>query len=293
MVELASAGQEELMRLSFAGDVLNSLWYAKKSFSEIGAGWQPGFMSAVGTDPMSNQMLDFLGDAKIDTTYVRRIVDHRPGLYMIHLDGAERSFSYWRDSSAAKLLAADEGFLNNAVDAADALYFSGITLAILSDGDRAAMLGALSKAKSAGKMVAFDPNIRPALWADADAMRDAIMQAASCSTLVLPSYDDEATHFGDASLEATAARYRNQGCQTVIVKNGEGDMYILHADQDFVLDTPTVALPLDTTGAGDSFNGAFLASYLTTGDVKLAARAGQACAAKVICHYGALMPLEA
>lgn len=292
MVELSSAGGEDLMRLSFAGDVLNSLWYAQSGFAQSSSNWTTGFLSAVGTDPMSEQMLSFLADANIDTASVRRISDRRPGLYMIHLDGAERSFSYWRDNSAAKLLAADTDHLIESIAQSDALYFSGITLAILSKQDRASMLAHLKAAADSGKLVAFDPNIRPALWSDETEMRDAITKAAGCASLVLPSFDDEAGNFGDANPEATAQRYQAAGCNLVIVKNGADDVLIANGDDRTTLDTPPVAQPVDTTGAGDSFNGAFLADYVEQMDLVAAVRAAQACSAKVICHYGALMPMS-
>lgn len=290
MVELSSAGDEGLMRLSFAGDVLNTLWYAQRRFVEPNMEWNAGFFSAVGEDPMSDQMLSFLNSAKIDTSGVRRIANRRPGLYMIHLDGAERSFTYWRDTSAARLLAADPAFLFEQIEHAEVLYFSGITLAILSPADRAHLLGALKSASKASKTVAFDPNIRPALWADDSEMREAVTAAAACSTLVLPSFDDEAACFGDENPAATALRYQSAGSSVVIVKNGPGDVLIADGDQRQTLDTPPVEKPIDTTGAGDSFNGAFLAEYVSSGDLVSSTRAAQACSAQVICYYGALMP---
>jgi 2-dehydro-3-deoxygluconokinase len=291
MVELSSAGEGGLMRLSFAGDVLNTLWYAQMGFAQFNQDWNAGFLSAVGSDPLSDQMLAFLAKAKLDTSDVRRIHDRRPGLYMIHLDGAERSFSYWRDTSAAKLLAADADHLGRAIDKAGALYFSGITLAILSKQDRETMLACLKAAVAAGKPVAFDPNIRPALWANAPEMREAITQAAGCATLVLPSFDDEANNFGDKDPEATALRYQAAGCDVVVVKNGAEDVLIADGNVRTTLETPPVHRPVDTTGAGDSFNGAFLADYLEQLDLVSAVRAAQSCSAKVICHYGALMPM--
>lgn len=291
MVELSSAGEQGLMRLSFAGDVLNTLWYAQSDFAQSDKKWNAGFLSAVGNDPMSDQMLTFLSDAKIDTASIRRVPDRRPGLYMIHLDGAERSFSYWRDTSAAKLLATDIDHLSHAIENADALYFSGITLAILSKQDRNAMLACLKIAADAGKLVAFDPNIRPALWSGGAEMRDAITQAAASATLVLPSFDDEANNFGDADPEATAKRYQAAGCNVVVVKNGAEDVLIADGENRKILATPPVETPLDTTGAGDSFNGAFLAEYVENMELAAAVRAAQACSAQVICHYGALMPM--
>ena len=103
MVELSQA-EGGLLRQSFAGDVFNSLWYARAG---LPAAWQVSFCSAVGADPTSDKMMNFIEQAGVRCDAVRRLADRTPGLYMIHLDGAERSFSYWRDTSAARLLAQD------------------------------------------------------------------------------------------------------------------------------------------------------------------------------------------
>lgn len=289
MVELSDAG-EGLLRRGFAGDVLNTLWYARAA---LGEDWSVRFHTAVGRDPMSAAMLDFIAGAGIETDGIARIEGRRPGLYMIHLDGAERSFSYWREQSAARLLAADAEVLVREFECADLIYLSGITLAILSPDHAETLFAALEAATAKGVRVAFDPNIRPALWPDREEMATRIRRAASLSSLVLPSFDDERAAFGDASPEATIERYRDWGAGLVVLKDGE--RAVLCADKEGTVerfDTTPAADAVDTTGAGDSFNGAFLATWLETAALADAVRAGQDCAARVVCHRGALIPRE-
>ena len=286
MVELSGAG-DGLLSKSFAGDVFNTLWYARKA---LGENWTVDFYSAVGTDPLSEQILAFIESGNINTAMVRRIPDRRPGLYMIHLDGAERSFSYWRDSSAARQLAADSSSLSAAIDAASVIYFSGISLAILPPEDVDLFLAYLATARAEGKIVVFDPNIRPSLWDDPARMRKVVAQAASETTIVLPSFDDEAAAFEDPNPEATVSRYQSYGSELVVLKNGAGDVLVgVDGSSSTTYPTQPVAKPVDTTGAGDSFNGAFLAEYLMTNDINSSIIAGQACAAEVVCHRGALI----
>ncbi len=287
MVELSQA-QGGLMRKSFAGDVFNSLWYARAALPES---WSVGFMSAVGTDPISDEMVAFIEAAGISCEPVQRLPDRRPGLYMIHLDGAERSFSYWRDTSAARQLAADPAYLDRVLGGADVVYLSGITLAILPDDGLAHLHDALAKARERGCFVAFDPNIRPALWRSSGHLKATIARTASVASLVFPSFDDEQAAFGDATPQASLERYLGYGAQQVVVKNGAGDVLCLLGGETRRHTTPPVTSPVDTTGAGDSFNGAFLASYLQHHDGGQAVRAGQSCAAQVICHHGALLAL--
>ena len=140
------------MRQSFAGDVFNSLWYARAG---LPAAWQVSFCSAVGADPTSDKMMNFIEQAGVRCDAVRRLADRTPGLYMIHLDGAERSFSYWRDTSAARLLAQDHDHIGRVIDAADVIYLSGITLAILPPEDATALITALGKARAAGRLLSL------------------------------------------------------------------------------------------------------------------------------------------
>lgn len=285
MVELSPAG-DGLFKQSFAGDVLNTLWYSRAGLDH---NWTVRFLSAVGVDPVSQDMLAFIEDGGIDCSLVRRTPDRRPGLYMIQLDGAERSFTYWRDRSAARLLAEDRQHLATSIKDAGVVYLSGITLAILPEDDAMYLLECLKGAKAGGKIIVFDPNIRPSLWTSPDWMRDLIHLVAAQATIVMPSFDDERTAFSDETPEATLARYIGKGAEIVILKNGS-DAVMVSADGRLEsFPTSIVAEPVDTTGAGDAFNGAFIAEYVRSGAIERAVRAGQACAANVVRHHGALI----
>lgn len=285
MIEFAAAG-EGLYRKGFAGDTFNTAWYLRR---ELGADWRVAYLTALGTDTTSDEMLALFAEADIETNLVRRIDGAMPGLYMIHLDGAERSFSYWRDTSVAKQLAADPEHLEAGFADGDAFYFSGITLAILPAADRNALLEKLGAAKAAGKTIAFDPNIRPRLWPDPAEMRRAIEAAAGVSTICLPSFPDEEAAFGDASPAETAERYLGLGAGEVVVKDGPDPALVAYADSRETIAAETVTQPLDTTGAGDSFSAAYLAARLDGLPPVEAARNGHALAAQVVCYYGALM----
>lgn len=288
MVELSQAGDGHL-RKGFAGDTFNTAWYARAC---LPADWSVDYFTALGDDAMSSDMLEFMAKAGIGTSMIRRIRGTTPGLYMINLKDGERSFSYWRDSSAARQLAADPDRLRTAIEASDVIYFSGITLAILTHEDAETLLSELRRAKAAGKLVVFDPNLRPRLWSGFDAMHTTISEGARASTLVVPSFDDEAAHFGDDSISGTIRRYRALGAQMVVVKNGaEGATVGIGTDETLV-PAVKVAKVVDTTSAGDSFNGAFLAHYLMHHDPVDAARFAVKVAAKVIREHGALVPPE-
>ncbi|PYE26695.1 2-keto-3-deoxygluconate kinase [Rhizobium sp. PP-CC-3A-592] len=289
MVELGDAGSG-LLRKGFAGDTLNAAYYAR---TYLPATDDVAYLSAVGTDLLSQDMLAFIEGKGILTDDIRQIEGAAPGLYMIHLKDGERSFSYWRSASAARKLADDAAHLRSAIEKADTIVFSGITLAILSPEARETSILELRRAKAAGKRVVFDPNIRPRLWEDAATLRSVIEAGARASTVLLPSFDDEQVHFGDADPEATIARYRQWGADMVLVKNGGGDALLSDGGRGVArISPPKVEAVVDTTSAGDSFNGAFLARVLAGVTPAEAAAFAARVAAAVIAHHGALVPVE-
>ena len=197
MVELSrSAVGDELWRQGFAGDTLNTAWYLRACLPDT---WQIDYLTRLGQDPFSPRLLEFLREGRIRTDYVSIDPVRSVGLYAIELHEGERSFAYWRGQSAARLLADDTALLDRAFAEADAVYLSGITLAILPEDGRKALISRLIAAREKGKLTAFDPNLRPRLWDDAETMRRWLTRAAAGAQIVLPSFDDEARWFGDAS----------------------------------------------------------------------------------------------
>lgn len=287
MGELSETGTPGLLSMGFAGDTLNTAWYLR---GMLGSDWQIDYLTAVGTDTLSQRLVDFLVTEGIGTQHIRLLAEKTIGLYHISLRDGERSFTYWRNDSAARRLASDPAAVAAALQDADVAYWSGITLAILPAGDRVALLDILSQFAGRGGQVVFDPNLRPRLWDNPDSMRGWIHRAAAVSSLCLPSFDDEAAHFGDASPADTVARYRDQGTSRVVVKNGPGDVTI--ADAMGRLETvsvPSAQIVVDTTAAGDSFNAGYLAAELVGASMADAAAAGAALARKVIGARGALV----
>lgn len=289
MVEMSQA-DGELWRMGFAGDTLNTAWYARACLPPE---WKVAYFTRLGTDPFSERLLAFLDANHIETVFVTRDAERTVGLYAIELDEGERSFSYWRSHSAARRLADDEAALGAAIGAADVVYFSGITLAILAPDRRARLLQMVEQARAEGKLTVFDPNIRPRLWEDAETMRTWLSRAAKAAAIALPSFDDEASVFGDADIEACAKRWLRLGAGEVAVKNGGGPIAVSQPDGTIRTMTLESVKPVDSTGAGDSFNGGYLAARLAGADPDEAARRGHAVASRVVGHPGALMPRDA
>jgi 2-dehydro-3-deoxygluconokinase len=286
MIEM-SGGEDGVYRQGFAGDTLNTAWYAR---ARLGADWEVDYVTALGDDLYSQQMVDFFADNDIGVDWIQKFQGKRPGLYMIHQADGDRHFTYWRGQSAARLMAEVPGKLSAALEGADLAYFSGISLAILSPRGRGQLMRAIHLARQSGAKVAFDPNERPLLWSSPRVMGSTLTAASIVADIVLPTFPDEAALFGDASPEAVAERYLSWGAEEVVVKNGAEPAFVASREsQGWVAPKPG-AVSVDPTGAGDSFNGAYLAARMQGATPLEAAEAAHALAAIVIGHKGALVP---
>lgn len=288
MAELAPTDVSGHFRLGYAGDTFNTAWYLQK----LCPGSTVSYFTALGTDELSTRMSAAIAETGIRTDDIIRLPDRTIGMYLISLKDGERSFTYWRDTAAARHLADDPVPLKRAMAQADLVYFSGITLAILDHKARDNFLHALNEARAAGKAIVFDPNLRPRLWASADEMTATIMRGASISSIALPSFEDEASHFNDADPLATVARYADAGVETIIVKNGPGAVHFRSGDKVGTATIPVVADVVDTTAAGDSFNAGFLAALDQGRSIEESIIAGSHVAGQVIQGKGALVPVD-
>jgi 2-dehydro-3-deoxygluconokinase len=288
MLELSGQGGDA-WRMGYAGDTFNTLW-ALRALTD--ADRAADYVSAFGDDPFSIKQIEFFRDNGIGIAASPVIPGARPGLYAITLAGAERSFTYWRSEAAAKQLAGDPVALAKSLENRALVYFSGITLAILSDEAREVLFQALAAARAKGARIAFDPNYRPRLWPDADAARRAFGKALATTDIALPTFTDEQALFGDATPRDTVKRLKMLGVSEIVVKNGEADALIADRDAEHPSPATAVARPVDTTGAGDSFNGGYLAARLA-GDAPVeAAMRAHRVAGAVIQVRGALAPFE-
>jgi 2-dehydro-3-deoxygluconokinase len=283
MVEFAPA-TGGLYARAFAGDALNTLWYLAR------LGVAARLLTRVGADALSDAFVGFLRGAGIDAAAVSRDPERTMGLYMIELDGAERRFLYWRDSSAARRLADDPERLDAGLAGATLVHVTGITLAVIGAAGRRNLVAALQRARARGAKVSFDPNLRRRLWRDDAEAREAQAALYGVTDIALPSFDDEAALWGDATPEACAARLAGLGVAEIVVKNGAEAAHV-HGCGGFAAARGVEAR--DTTGAGDSFNAGYLAARLGGLTPAEACGFGHRLAGEVVRWPGALAPAAA
>src|SRR5690606_35255228 len=119
MIEM-SGGEDRQYRLGYAGDTLNTAWYMRALLPDD---WSVDYVTALGEDRYSADIRTFLDTHGINTAHIRTVPDRRPGLYLIHQEKGDRHFTYWRDTSAARLQAEDKDVLKSALDGAAVIYF--------------------------------------------------------------------------------------------------------------------------------------------------------------------------
>ncbi|MBX2825371.1 MAG: sugar kinase [Gammaproteobacteria bacterium] len=294
MIEISVDSKVSEAGLGIAGDTLNTAIYLKRQFARQHTAHPVSYITTVGTDVFSERMLSFIGSEGIDTEFINHSTDRIPGLYAISTDAeGERSFTYWRENSAARQLFQFDGLICfDLLARFNVIFFSGITLAILPENVRAGFLEWLGDARRSGKIsTVFDSNYRPRLWNDQAEAQHWMNAAWEVTSLGLPSLDDEQALFGSTDERDVLERLKSCGVESGVLKRGAAGPCSL-SDVNLSASSSSPVDVVDTTAAGDSFNGAFLAHRLCGATELAAMQAGHDCAIKVIGHPGAIVPAE-
>ncbi|ROR20667.1 sugar kinase [Vibrio crassostreae] len=292
MVELQK--KQDGLKQSFGGDTLNTALYLSRLTKEQDI--QTSYVTALGTDPFSIDMLKKWQAEGIDTSLVAQLDHKQPGLYYIETDETgERSFHYWRSDAAAKFMfdQPDTSALLDKLFSFDAVYLSGITLAILTENGRAQLFSFLDRFKAQGGQVFFDNNYRPKLWESQQEAISWYLKMLKYTDTALLTFDDEQELYGDESIEQCIARTSECGVKEIIIKRGAKDCLVVESQSARYVAPHPVNNIVDTTAAGDSFSAGFLAKRLSGGNASDAALSGHIVAGTVIQHPGAIIPLEA
>lgn len=286
MIELSQRADDQLAR-GFGGDTLNTAVYLAR------LGVSVDYVTALGDDPFSDEMIEAWKGEGVGTARVSRVKGKLPGLYAIRTSAAgERSFYYWRENSAARMLLdlPDTDAMLAALAGYDMVYLSGITLSLYNADGRQRLIDALRKAREGSTRVAFDTNFRPQGWPVLDTARQVYRDVLSVADIVLASVDDLTPLFGARMhgelIDRMAAR-------EVVLKLATPGSIVRHNGAEQTVKAEPVGRVVDTTAAGDSFAAAYLAARLGGATAVDAAQAGHGLASAVVGHRGAIIPLAA
>ncbi|MAD18582.1 MAG: ketodeoxygluconokinase [Alteromonadaceae bacterium] len=287
MLELRE-GKDGVMHQSFAGDAYNTAVYQKRGFPKQNV----CFMSAIGQDVVSDKLLQHCEKASLNTQYLSRKSEQNPGVYMVQTDEhGERSFLYWRENSAARQLMryVDSDMVDSMLDS-DLVFFSGISLAVIHPDDRPAFWAMLKKLKENGVKLAFDPNYRPRLWASPEEAQQQFHYAYQLTDILLPGIDDFAQLYDLTQLSEILEFCQPYDIHELVIKNGANSVYCQLGSNLIHLPIAPVEHVVDTTSAGDSFNGVYLGARLAGKEIEHAVSLASKAAAIVIQYPGAITP---
>ncbi|MCW9710245.1 sugar kinase [Avibacterium sp. 21-586] len=280
---------------TYGGDTLNTATYLSRVSSAKDI--EVHYISAMGADKLSQQMIQHWQQDQIHTDNVLINPDRQAGLYLIQLDKfGERTFLYWRSESAARYLLQHPDYpqVQHKLAEMDMIYLSGISLAILPDADRYTLIEQLKQLTKQGVKIAFDSNYRPKLWESAEKTQEIYTALYPLVHLALVTFDDEQALWNDNDPAQSVQRLRELGVKNIVLKQGkEGALFCdEQGNQQNVATTP-VERVVDTTSAGDAFNAGFLNGYLRDKSPQQCCQQGNQVAGIVIQHKGAIIDKNA
>lgn len=267
--------------LRYGGDVINTAIHLARCGDHV------RFASAIGADPMSAELRAAWEAEGVDTSLLLSAEGKLPGLYAIETDAqGERSFHYWRGEAAARRMfdLPESAAMVEEAAGSELLYFSLITLAILSGEAREKLFALCAAVRAKGGKVAFDGNYRARLWPDAATARHWRDRAIALSDMGLPTLADE-VEMGEADDAEDAARRWGAGeGREIVVKLGADGCLV----DGQIVAPPARLSVVDSSGAGDAFNGGYLHARLAGRSAREAALAGHRLAGWNIGRRGAI-----
>jgi 2-dehydro-3-deoxygluconokinase len=265
----------------FGGDTSNMAIAAAR----LGA--RAGYVTRLGEDAFGRLFRALWAAEGVDARGVATDTDAPTGVYFVTHGERGHEFSYLRAGSAASRMRPDT-LPREVIRSARLLHVSGISQAISATACDT-VFAAIDEAGAAGALVTYDPNLRLKLWPLPRARATILATMARCSWCV-PSLEDALMLFGGGDAASAVAACHRAGAPGVVMKLGaEGCIVSDGARQQHV--PAHRVTPLDATGAGDCFDGAF-AVRLLAGDAPFAAAAyANVAAALATTGYGAVAPL--
>jgi len=216
------------------------------------------YLTKVGDDGFGEFLIDSLRSIGVDASYVLKDKEHNTSLAFVSLkENGEREFTFYR-KNAADLELIPEDFKDVAFEKGDILEFGSVALA--SETSKKTHRFLIEKANKAEAIIAFDPNLRFNLWDDPNELRSTVLEFAQCAD-VMKVGKDELEFITGQEGEAAVKRLFGGRLKVLLVTDGGHGAKLYANGQCFDCKGYKVKA-VDTTGAGDSFFGAFLGLLL-------------------------------
>ncbi|TFB20343.1 aminoimidazole riboside kinase [Lelliottia nimipressuralis] len=250
-------------------------------------GGRSAFIGRVGDDPFGRFMYKTLAHEQVDVHQMRLDPAHRTSTVVVDLDDhGERSFTFMVRPSADLFL-----------EPADLPSFSAgewlhvCSIALSAEPSRSATFQAMAAIREAGGYVSFDPNIRPDLWPDENALRRCLEQALQSADVVKLSVEELAFLSGDVQVNVGLDTLM-QRCPARLVLVTQGKEGVVAWNEGTVTHYPATPVQcVDTTGAGDAFVAGLLYGLAAGQDLTPVIALAQRCGALATTAKGAMTAL--
>ncbi|MFQ3630115.1 carbohydrate kinase family protein [Roseiflexus sp.] len=275
------------------GDTTGSIKLAPGGSAANVAAWiarcgaPAGFIGAVGADVFGDLITADLRQEGVEA-HIIRLQHSETGVVLALIDRAGQRSMVTNRGADHQLL--PEMLPDDILHTCRHVHLTGWSL--FSDPPRAAAVRAAQIASASGATISFDPASYQIIREIGHDQFDRITADLTVDIL-FPNRDEGIALTGkhDPPAIAAALRERFPGALVALKLDRDGCFIMNHT---LAMHVPGQAIdaPVDTTGAGDAFNGAFLAHYLTTGDALAAARLANRIGAWVAQRTGARPPID-
>ena len=265
----------------FGGDTSNFAIAAARQGATV------AYVSALGDDPYGAALRELWDREGVDHNSVANDVAAFTAIYFVTHDAQGHHFSFFRAGSAASRIS-PATLPQDRIAAAKVFHLSGISLAISASACDAGY-AAIEAARAADVRVSFDTNLRLKLWS-IDRARAVMNDVIGLADICLPSYDDVVAITGLTDADALVDHCLRRGAKTVALKLGAEGAIVADADTRVRIAAHRCT-PVDATGAGDTFGGAFVARLVAGDSLEAAGRYAAVAAALSTEGFGAVDPI--
>ena len=267
MIDVVALGE---LLIDFAAKSTDSAGYPTMAANPGGApgnflaalnayGRKTAFLGKVGNDAFGNLLLGTLKGAGIETRGIRVDDSVFTTLAFVTFDeSGDRAFSFARKPGADTCLSFPEIDLS-LIDEARVFHFGSLSLT--DEPSRSATRQAVAYARAKGKLVTYDPNLRPPLWKDLAEAKEQLLWGLGQADVVKIS-DNEVEFLWNCTPEEGADKLLTEfGVSLAMVTLGPDGCLLKTKTASFRAACPKVR-PVDTTGAGDIFGGSAMSRFL-------------------------------
>ncbi len=225
-------------------------------------GVNTAYLTKVGKDGFGDFLIETLNREGVDISHISQSDDYATSLAFVSLsEEGEREFVFFR-KAAADLHFTEDDFKDVEFCEGDALEYGSV--ALQTEVAKCTHRYLIDKAKKAGALIFFDPNLRFNLYKDKEELKDIVKEFASYADVIKVGDDELEFLTGKSGEEAVEAMFGGNLKLLLVTLGGKGAKLYLSDGRRASCAGYKVAT-VDTTGAGDSFFGAFIAQLISCG----------------------------